>query len=196
MLSDDEQGNGALDNKEGRGAGAGDKKPGEEGKAGRADDGRDGDDAADGEDYGKDADGGQSSKGRGNEEDSKTSGHALATAEAQPAGEHVAEDGEESGDGLRRAQRDVGHEKRAEQAAEPDRGAALEDVEKKRGGGEPFATGAENIGSADVAAADRANVLMSKNADEQVPHGNGSEEVGCGGDNEACEGHDQSEFSR
>ncbi len=102
------------------------------------------------------------------EKDSKTGGDAFAAAKAQPAGEDMAQHGKERGDGLRGAQRDGGHEKGAEETAQPDRRAALQHVEEKGGRAKALASGPHDIGGSDVTAAYRANVLAAEDADEQI----------------------------
>jgi hypothetical protein len=71
----------------------------------------------------------------------------------------------------------AGHEPRAERPAQPDRGAALEHVEKKRDDAQAFAAGAQHVGGADVAAAHRADVLAAEDAHQQVSRGDGPEQI-------------------
>ena len=58
-----------------------------------------------------------------------------------------------------------------EQAAEPDGGAAFEHVDEEGGRAEALAAGAQDVGRADVAAADGANVFMAEEADQEVTVG-------------------------
>jgi hypothetical protein len=109
----------------------------------------------------------------------------------KPDGKHVSEDGEERGEGLGAAHGSGGHKQCAHQSSEPDSGAALEHVEEKCGGAQAFAARAENVSCSDVAAPDGANVLVQKQAHEQVSGGNGSEQISGGHDQQACKEHDE-----
>ena len=73
-----------------------------------------------------------------------------------------------------------------EQGAEPDGGAAFEHVEEKCGCAEALAAGAEDVGGADVAAADGADVLLAEDADQQVADRDGAQQVSGGRDQEDC----------
>ena len=80
---------------------------------------------------------------RGDEEDAEAGGDAFASAEAEPDGEHVAENGGESGQSLGGTEGSGGQEQSAEKAAEPDGGGAFEHVEEERGCAEAFAAARE-----------------------------------------------------
>ena len=197
MLDDDQQGDGALRQRRRRGAGGRDEKPGEDGKAGGADDGRRRRRMRlRAKTTAKTPMAASAARGEATRKTPNPVATPLPPRKRSQQVNMWPRTAKRAASACARAQRDVGHEKRAEQAAEPDRGAALEHVEKKRGGAQAFAAGAQNIGSADVAAADGANVLVAEDADQQVSHGDGPEQVGGGRDNEACEEHDESEFSR
>ena len=83
----------------------------------------------------------------------------------------------------------------AEAGAEPDGGAALEHVEEKGGRAQALAAGAQDVGGADVAAARLADVLVSKEADQQVAGGDGAEQI-SGGRDERLARSITREFSR
>ncbi len=83
-----------------------------------------------------------------------------------------------------------GKKKRAEKSAEPDGGAAFEHVEQEGGRAEALAAGAEDVGCADVAAADGADVLMAEEAHQQVSGGDGPEQVSGDRDQDDSEEHD------
>ena len=89
-----------CDGEEKWGAVAVDEEPGKDGKAGGAKDGGQRDIAGERQNHEKDGDGRESGQGRGDEEDAKAGGHALASAKTQPDGKHVAENGAEGGQGL------------------------------------------------------------------------------------------------
>ncbi len=131
VLDDDEEGDGELDGDEERGARAVDQEQGKDGKAGRAEDGGQRDVAGDEKDEGEDGDGGQSCAGGGDQKDSKAGGDAFAAAETEPDGEDVAQDGEESGEGLCVADGEWRAEMGGEESAEPDRAGAFEHVEQE-----------------------------------------------------------------
>ena len=78
-------------------------------------------------------------------------GDALAALEAEPDREEVAEEGAEPGD-----ERGVASPPNA--SRDQHRGGALEHVAEQRRGGEALAAGAQHIGRADIAGADRADV--------------------------------------
>ena len=58
-------------------------------------------------------------QGRGDQKDAEAGGDAFAAAEAEPDGEHVAEDGEEGGEGLRSRATGSGGREVACRAAQP-----------------------------------------------------------------------------
>ena len=134
--------------------------------------------------------------GCGDQEDAESGGDAFAAFEPQPDGEHVSQHGEESGKALHVANGGFGSEMRAEQGPQPDGRAAFEHVQQKRRRAQALAAGAEHIGGADVAAADGANVLFAKDADQQVAHRDGAEQVRDHDDEQACKEHDDGEFNR
>ena len=110
-----------------------DQEQGKERKAGRAEDGGQRNIAAEKKDEEEDGDGGEGGTGGGDEEDAKAGGYALAAAEAELDGEHVAENGREGGEGFEVAHGDGGGEMDGEQCAEPDGGRAFEHVEEEGG---------------------------------------------------------------
>ena len=56
-------------------------------------------------------------------------------------------------------------------------GRALEHVAKERRRGEPLAAGAQDIGCADIARADRADIGSARCARQQKPEWNGAEQI-------------------
>ena len=56
---------------------------------------------------------------------------------------------------------------------------------------EDFAAGTENVGCADVAAADRADVLVAEQAHQNVSGGDGPEQIRGGGDQKESEEHNE-----
>jgi hypothetical protein len=156
---------------------AGDKEPGEDGKSSRSNDGRYRDIAGDAEDHKKGCNGGERGPGADEEKDTETGGDAFAATKAEPDGEHVAKHGAESREGLGGAQGDGGHPERSEVAAEPNGCAALEDVEDEGGDAKAVSAAAHDVGGADVAAADGANILFAEDAHEEVTKGDGPQQV-------------------
>ena len=71
----------------------------------------------------------------------------------------------------------AGSRTRSQQGTQPDRSGAFKNVQQKSGGAKAFAAGAKHIGGADVAAADRSNILMAKKLDQQVSGRNGTQQV-------------------
>ena len=108
-----------------------DEKPGKDRKAGRAEDRGQRDVAADQPAQGRRPKWQPGRPGGGDQKDSEAGGHALASAEAEPDGEDVAEDGREGGKGLRLRGSEPGAEQAAEKSAEPDSRAAFEHIERK-----------------------------------------------------------------
>jgi len=200
VLGDDEQGYGDFDGDE-EGCPIGValdaiEEPGEERKAGRAEDRGQGDVAAGKEDKSEDGDGGQGGERGGNQEDAEAGGYAFASLEAEPDGEDVAEDGAKGRKAAHVERRGVGNEEGSEETTERDGRATFEYVEEEGGGAESLAAGAKNVGGADVAAAGVADVLMAKEADEQIPGGDGAEQVSRRSDKQTCKDHVEGEFNR
>jgi hypothetical protein len=130
----------------------------------------------------------RAASGRGDQEDAKAGGHAFAAFEAEPDGEHVAEDGEEGGEGLHVAAGMRGAEQAPSRAPSQTAEQPLS-MSRGRWRAQALAAGAEDVGGADVAAADGADVLVAEDADQQVAGGDGAEQVSGGRDEEACEEH-------
>ena len=82
------------------------------------------------------------------------------------------------------------------QAARATAAAPLITSRSERCGAEPFSAGTEDVGGADVAAADGADVLIAKKSDQQVSDGDGPEQIRGQDEQTDCQEHDQTEFSR
>ena len=147
------------------------EKPGKDGKAGRAEDRGERDIAGEDQDDGEEADGGQSRERGSDQEDAEAGGDAFSAAEMEPDGEHVAEDSGEGCDGLGVAERHGRKQMRSQERTQPHGGGTFEHVEQKCGCAEAFSAGAKHVGGADVAAANRANVLMAKQLTSRYPVG-------------------------
>ncbi len=68
-------------------------------------------------------------------------------------------------------QGDAGGEDGSEVSGEPDGRASFEHIEEECGSPEALAAGAEDVGCADVAGADGADVLLAEDADQQIADG-------------------------
>src|SRR5579862_4011166 len=131
-------------------------------------------------------------------EGAEPGGDSFAAAEFQPDGEHVAEDGAESGEcgpgcELRRARggkditpgnmsdRDALEQCGTQDDPENDGGRSFKGIEEKSedAEGRRFAG---NVRSADVAAARLADVFAAEDADQEIAEGDRSQEVAGGGD--------------
>jgi hypothetical protein len=177
VLDDDEQGHGHLCGDEERRPAAADKEPRKDRKAGRAQHGAQGYVAAQSQHNEKQADCGERRPWRGDEEDAETRGHALAAFELEPHGKHVADDGTQRSQRLGVARRHAGGERCPNERADPHRGAALQHVKSKCRHAKAFGAGADHICGADVAAAHGADVLVTKDANQDVSEGNRSEQI-------------------
>jgi len=196
MFDDDETHNEAFDRKEKGRMRARREDPGKDEEGERSEDGADGNVTRDREDDSEGCNGGERGPRRGNEKDAKSGGDAFAAAEAQPAGKDVAEHGEEGRQRLCVAQRGGGDEPTPDFAAKPDSGGALEHVEKEGGRTEAFAACAHHVRGANVAAAQGANVLPAEDADQNIPYGDGAEQISRDGNHDVRKDHDDCEFSR
>jgi hypothetical protein len=108
----------------------------------------------------------------------------------------VAEHGEQSRERLDIARLGDGEQMRAGQHAQRHGDCTLEHVEGESGGAQTLAAGAHHVGGANVAAAYRADVLMPKEAHEQVARGDGPEQVRAYRDEYCCKEHSETEFSK
>ena len=70
---------------------------------------------------------------------------------------------------------------------------ALERVEKEGEGAKTLGAGADDVGGADVAASNGADVLLEEGADQDEAEGDGAEQVGENADENQC-GHGAWEF--
>ena len=174
------------------GAGRRTRNQAKTGKTGRAEDGAQRNVAGEREDHDKDADGGQRGPGRGDKKDAKAGGHAFAAAETQPEVNMWPRTAKRAASAwASRIEAERGQEADERAAAQPDRGAALEHVEKKRGRAQAFAAGAQHIGGANVAAAHGADVLAAEDAHQQVSRGDGPEQISGGRDGDARKEHNE-----
>ncbi len=108
----------------------------------------------------------------------------------------MTENGAEGGERLHAVQWDLRREPGSEQTAEVDGSGAFENVEQKGERAKALAGGTQDVGGADVTAADGADVLLIENAHEQPAGGDRTEQVRSGCDDETCECHERLKFSR
>lgn len=191
VLDDNQRSNCKLGGKKERRTAAADQNQGEDREAGGSKNRSEGNVAADRHHQKEDSDGGQGGPGRGDEKHAEAGGDALAATKMQPASEHVAEYSEESSDGLGIPECEIGREGRRNESAEPNRAAALEDIENKGGCAKSMSAGANNIGGANIPAANGADVLAPENTDQQVSKWNGSQQIRGGRDGEEGKGHNE-----
>ena len=196
VLGNDEQGHRQLDGKEEWRPLAVNQKPCEKGEACCAEDGGQRYVSGEQQNEGENGDGAQRGGWRGDQEDSKASGNAFSAVEAKPDGKDVTKHRGECGESLHVANMCVRGEQHADEGSDVDGEAAFDHVAEKCGCAQAFAAGTEDVGGPDVAAADGTDILLEKEADQQVSDGDGAEQVCDGNDEQACKEHDEGEFNR
>src|ERR1700691_500086 len=123
--------------------------------------------------------GGQPDRPGGGDQHAIGGGGALATLEAQPDGEAVANDRADAG-----PQHRLGS---AEPCREQDGGGALQPVQQQRRGCDGLVAGAQDVGRADVAGTDASDVAPGGGLGKQQTARDGAEQVAQQG--EYGEGH-------
>ena len=113
------------------------------------------------------------------EKDAERGGDAFAAAKGEPDREDVAEDGGDGGGGREiECGRAVEAKAMGDGEGDEDGDDALEAIEQKGGDAEAFGAGACDVGCADVAAADRADVLFAEDANEEISEGDRAQKIG------------------
>ncbi len=183
MLGDDQQRRGRHEKKSKRLAGKWAEDPGDEREQRDGDDRGKRDGAKREKHRDEDANHDENRFGHEHKKRTETGRDAFATPKLQPDRKAVADDGEQRSDCQKN--RTAGKEA----ARDDDGGEALRGVEQKREHAERRRF-AGDVGGADVAAAALADVLATKDADEQVAKGDGAENVADGdGDEQRTQRH-------
>lgn len=104
---------------------------------------------------------------------------SLATFESQPYGEHVSYNGKDGGD------HHPANIAGSEATSEPDGKVTFSGVKNEGENSGEFSGIAGNVGGADVAAADLADVWAAEGADDEQAKGNGAQEIGADGNDDS-----------